>query len=84
LFLDFINDLDGAALLIDILRKFSDDTKLGQTVGTLEERYRLQMALDNLLDGHRGGAWNSISKSVKLCTWVSTIQATPTLWGIIS
>jgi len=63
--------------------QISDDTKLGQTVGT-PERDRLQLALDNLLDGHRGGAWNSISKSVKLCTWRSTIQATPTLWGIIS
>jgi hypothetical protein len=48
LFLIFINDLDFAALLIDILRKFADDTKLGQTVTTLEERELLQQALDSL------------------------------------
>jgi hypothetical protein len=48
LFLIFINDLDFAALLIDILRKFADKTKLGQTVSTLEERDLLQQALDNL------------------------------------
>ncbi len=34
LFLIFINDLDSAVQLIDIIRKFADDTKLGQTVGS--------------------------------------------------
>jgi hypothetical protein len=34
LFLIFINDLDNAALLVDILRKFAADAKLGQTVST--------------------------------------------------
>ncbi len=47
LFLIFINDLD-STVLIDILRKFADDTKLGQAVGTNEERALLQQALDNL------------------------------------
>jgi ribonuclease P/MRP protein subunit RPP40 len=50
LFLIFINDLDEAALLIDILRKFADDTKLGQTVGTDQDNEKLQQALDNLCD----------------------------------
>jgi len=36
LFLVYINDLDGAAKLVDILRKFADDTKAGQRVGTAE------------------------------------------------
>jgi hypothetical protein len=48
LFLIFINDLDSAVQLIDIIRKFADDTKLGQTVGSQEERENLQQALDNL------------------------------------
>jgi ribonuclease P/MRP protein subunit RPP40 len=48
LFLIFINHLDGAARLIEILRKFADDTKLGQTMSTDEDKERLQQALDNL------------------------------------
>jgi hypothetical protein len=48
LFLIFINDLDSAAELISILKKFADDTKLGQSAGTPEERELLQQALDNL------------------------------------
>jgi hypothetical protein len=50
LFLIFINDLDVAAVMIDILRKFADDTKLGQTVSTPEERELLQQALDKLCE----------------------------------
>jgi sugar phosphate isomerase/epimerase len=50
LFLIFINDLDMAAEFINILRKFADDTKLGQSAGTPEEREQLQLALDNLCD----------------------------------
>jgi hypothetical protein len=36
--------------MIDILRKFADDTKLGQTVSTPEERELLQQALDKLCE----------------------------------
>jgi hypothetical protein len=50
LFLIFINDLDCAALLIDILRKFADDTKLGQTVDSMEEKELLQQALNSLCE----------------------------------
>jgi len=50
LFLIFINDLDVAASLIEILRKFADDTKLGQTVGTDQDKEKLQQALNNLCD----------------------------------
>ena len=50
LFLIFINDLDDVALFIDLLRKFADDTKLGQTASTAEERELLQKALDNLYE----------------------------------
>jgi hypothetical protein len=38
LFLVFINDLDSAARLIEILKKFADDTKLGQTAATPGQR----------------------------------------------
>jgi ribonuclease P/MRP protein subunit RPP40 len=48
LFLIFINDLDGAASLIEILRKLADDTKLGQIMSTDEDKEKLQQALDNL------------------------------------
>jgi hypothetical protein len=49
LFLIFINDLeDGTEGLVDIIRKFADDTKLGHKVGTQEARENLQKALDAL------------------------------------
>jgi hypothetical protein len=47
LFVIFINDLeDSVEGLLDILRKFADDTKLGQEVTREEDRDRLQQALD--------------------------------------
>jgi hypothetical protein len=49
LFVIFINDMDDTVEgLVDILRKFADDTKLGQTVEKDEDRARLQEALDKL------------------------------------
>ena len=50
LFLVFINDLDFVARLIAILKKFADDTKLGQRVRTVEEARLLQKALDELCE----------------------------------
>jgi hypothetical protein len=47
LFLIFINDLDSVAA-VEMLRKFADDTKLGQTVRTPEDVEKLQTALDEL------------------------------------
>jgi hypothetical protein len=38
LFLVFINDLDSEAKQIEILKKFADDTKMGQTVASAEDR----------------------------------------------
>jgi ribonuclease P/MRP protein subunit RPP40 len=49
LFVIFINDLeDSVKGLLDILRKFDDDTRLGQEVTSEEDRDRLQEALDEL------------------------------------
>jgi ribonuclease P/MRP protein subunit RPP40 len=49
LFVIFINNMDDTVEgLVDILRKFADDTKLGQTVEKDEDRARLQEALDKL------------------------------------
>jgi hypothetical protein len=50
LFLIFINDLDDDAMFIELLKKFADDTKLGHTATTPEDRETLQLALDNLCD----------------------------------
>ena len=50
LFLIFINDLDGATQLVDILRKFADDTKLGKVIRTNEDARDLQQALTALED----------------------------------
>jgi len=50
LFLIFINDLDSAAQFIDLLQKFADDTKLGQTAETPEEREKLQQSLTSLCE----------------------------------
>ena len=50
LFLIFINDLDFVERLIALLRKFADDTKLGQRVKTQEQAQLLQRALDELCE----------------------------------
>ena len=46
----FINDIDLLAVLIDILRKFADDTKLGKIVLTVQDGEALQNCLDMLVD----------------------------------
>ena len=48
-FIVFINDIDSYALLISILNKFADDTKLGQVVSTLGQVSALQTCLDELV-----------------------------------
>ena len=48
LFLIFINDLDKATRMVEIMNKFADDTKLGHVVITDKERDQLQQALDEL------------------------------------
>ena len=48
LFLVFINDLDDAAIIIDLISKFADDTKLCKAVQSEEDRAALQHVLDNL------------------------------------
>jgi ribonucleases P/MRP protein subunit RPP40 len=50
LFLIFINDLDTAATMVDIIQKFADDTKLGSAVETDSEGENLQAVLNNLTD----------------------------------
>jgi len=48
LFTIFINDIDGAATLADILRKFADDTKLGKIIRRQEDAAALQETLAKL------------------------------------
>ena len=48
LFLIFINDLDGSAAAVEIVRKFADNTKIAQPIRSPEDRVRLQAALDEL------------------------------------
>ena len=48
LFVVFINDIDGCADQVALLRKFADDTKVGNRVVTPEERMKLQECLDKL------------------------------------
>jgi len=48
LFLIFINDLDLAVKMINQVKKFADDTKLGHSVSNEMQRNELQQALNNL------------------------------------
>jgi hypothetical protein len=48
LFLIFINNLDVQAALVTTVKKFADDTKLGQIVRTDKDRETLQQCLDQL------------------------------------
>jgi len=56
LFLLFINDLDGAARLLDTLKKFADDTKMGKKVATEQDAAEMQRALDEMCRWATGGA----------------------------
>ena len=50
LFLIFINDLDTAVATVGLLiKKFADDTKVAQNIGSARDRDELQTALDNLI-----------------------------------
>ena len=64
LFLIFINDLDAASSVIQVMKKFADDTKLGHTVSSEAERGELQGALDNL--GNWAELWG-MEFNVKKC-----------------
>ena len=46
----FINDIDLLVAMIDILRKFADDTKLGKIILTVEDGKVLQDCLDKLVE----------------------------------
>ncbi len=48
LFVVVINDIDGAVRQVDIIRKFADDTKIGQKMVTVKDKERLQVALEAL------------------------------------
>ncbi len=50
LFTVFIDDIDSVVDWIDLLRKFADDTKLGNTATSPEDRERLQLSLDKLCE----------------------------------
>ena len=50
LFLIFINCIDDEATLISIIRKFADDTKLGNKIVNDSDRQDLQNCLDNLFN----------------------------------
>ncbi len=48
LFVIFINDIDEAVVQVEVIKKFADDTKVGQTMTTPEDKDKLQAALDAL------------------------------------
>ncbi len=45
-----INDLDQVASQIEIVKKFADDTKMGQEVSIVEEKEKLQQAINGMLE----------------------------------
>ena len=46
LFIVYINDIDSAAESLDVIRKFADYSKVGQTMASTEDKVKLQEALD--------------------------------------
>ena len=48
MFIIFINDIDLAALNVTLMKKFADDTKLGQKIRNQEDINTLQSTLENL------------------------------------
>ena len=50
LFIVYINDIDSAAESLDVIRKFADYSKVGQTMASTEDKVKLQEALDRFCD----------------------------------
>ena len=50
LFIIYIDDIDECKGQIDILRKFADDTKVGNTIRSISDNHELQTCIDNMLN----------------------------------
>ena len=76
LFLIFINDIDQAASIVEIIKKFSDDIKIGNSMVNMEDKQKMQEALDNLClwADTWGMAFNK--RSARSCTWAGTTPTT--------
>lgn len=83
LFLIFINDLDFIRHLITVLKKFADDTKLGQKILNDSDRQNLQDCLDMLYDwANKWGMQFNVSKCKILHTGRSNPKHTYTMNNI--
>jgi hypothetical protein len=83
LFSVYINDIDfEVRLLITLLLKFADDTKLGQLIGSQQDTIRLQECLDRLMEwaARWGMAFNSTLRNAKLCMLEDRTHVTNTPW----
>ena len=60
LFLVYINNIDSAAERLDVIRKCADDTKVGQTMVSIEDKGKLQEALDRFC--HWADTWGMAFK----------------------
>jgi len=62
-FLVYINDLDNSAELVTIMRKFANDTKVGQTIISDQDRVKLQKCLDDFVEwSHKWGMEFNVPK----------------------
>ncbi len=58
--MSFINDINEAVERAEIIKKFADDTKMGQSMVSNEDRDELQQALDSICAcGQRGCILNT-------------------------
>ena len=64
LFIIYINDIDEDAVLLDVLKKFADDTKGAKVISSPEDASKLQEAIDKLQDWSK--TW-SMEFNVKKC-----------------
>ena len=64
LFIAFIDDIDDYAELIDILKKFADDTKGAKKIGNQSDIDAFQTSLNNLIEW---GRRNSMTFNAKKC-----------------
>jgi ribonucleases P/MRP protein subunit RPP40 len=67
LFLIFINDLDAATSVIQVMKKFADDTKLGHTASSKAERTSFRGPWTTWASGLSYGRWNLTSKNARSC-----------------
>jgi hypothetical protein len=82
LFTIHIDDIDNFVRLIELLKKFADDTKGLKLIRNLQDRDALQQTLDNLCRWAQQWGMQFNIENAKSCTWAQTTPNMNTQWMV--